>query len=52
MDIFKYIFLHDYIGYHKKIGTPKYLGKYKFYRKVFQTKGVGFKKIYLLILST
>jgi len=29
----------------------EYLGKYKFYRKVFQTKVVGFKKIYLLILS-
>jgi len=31
--------------------SPEYLGKYKFYRKVFQTKIVEFEKIYLLILS-
>ena len=33
----------------KKVGISEYLEKYKFYRKVFQTKVVGFKKIYLLI---
>jgi len=35
----------------KKIEILEYLGKYKFYRKVFQIKVVRFRKIYLLILS-
>jgi len=35
----------------KKVKISEYIGKYKFYRKVFQTKVVGFKKIYSLILS-
>jgi len=43
--------LKKYIECPKNIGTPEYLEKYKFYRKVFQTKAVRFKKIYLLILS-
>lgn len=30
--------------------TSKYLRKYKFYKKLFQTKVVGCKKIYLLTL--
>jgi len=38
-------------GCSKKVGTPKYLRKYKFYRKVFQTKVIWFKNIHLLILS-
>jgi len=32
-----YIYIHSF-RCPKKVGTPKYLGKYKFYRKVFQTK--------------
>jgi len=35
-------------------GVPKrdkYLRKYKFYRKVFQTTVIWFKNVYLLILS-
>jgi len=39
-----------YTGCPKKVGTPEYLGKYKFYRKVFQIKVVEFKRTYLLIL--
>jgi len=39
----KYIYI--YIECSKKVETSKYLGKYKFYRKVFQTKVVGLKKI-------
>jgi len=34
----------------KKVGTLEYLGKYKLYRKVFQTKIIGLINIYLLIL--
>jgi len=33
----------------QKNQEPEYLGKYKFYRKVFQIKVVGLKKIYSLI---
>jgi len=31
------IYIYRYTGCPKKIGTPEYLGKYKFYRKVYQT---------------
>jgi len=41
-----YIF---YTGCPKKVETPKCLGKYKFYRKMFQTKVIWFKNIYLSI---
>jgi len=44
----------EFTGCLKKNGIPKYLEKYKFYRKMFQTKVMQtkrFKKIYLLILS-
>jgi len=48
----KYVYdMYMYTGCPKKVGTPKYLGKYKFYRKVFQTRIMWFKNIYLLILS-
>jgi len=40
-----------YVNIQGVLKKSEYLGKYKFYRKVFQTKVVGFKKIYLLILS-
>jgi len=33
-----HVYINLYTGCPKKVGTPKYLRKYKFYRKVFQTK--------------
>lgn len=36
---------YKYIQDSKKVGTSEYLGKYKFYRKMFQAKVVECKKI-------
>ena len=41
------VILLQYTECFKKVETSEYLGKYKFYRKMLQTKVVGFKKIYL-----
>jgi len=41
------VILLQYTECFKKVETSEYLGKYKFYRKMLQTKVVGFKKICL-----
>ena len=40
-----------YTGCTKSVETSKYFRSLAFYKKMFQTKVVGFKMIYLLILS-
>jgi len=56
MQIFEYnfnikLYYIIYTGCIKKVGTLEYFEKYKFYQKMFQTKVVGFKKLYLLAIS-
>ena len=41
----------DYTGSSKNPETLKYIENEAFFRKMFQTKVIGFKKIYLLIAS-
>jgi len=46
-----YVRIYLYTRWGENIETPKNLKKYKFYRKMFQIKVIGFKKIYSIVSS-